>query len=86
MDTNENNQKNLYRFRVRVTHDQQATEWLGLLTLIPQDNGEIFVDLSFDSQPIEYTSPEQLWDHTVSETSVDTIENQLSQQIFGLAG
>ena len=75
MVTNAYHQKNLYHVRVRVTHDQRATEWLGLLTFIPQDNGSIFVDLSFDSQPIEHTSTEQLWDHTVSEISVDTIEN-----------
>jgi len=47
---------NTYHILVRETNDHHILEWSGCLTLSTQENGEIFIDLSFDDQPVEYIS------------------------------
>ena len=41
-----------YRLAVIETHDHQVVEWSGSLTISAQGNGETFIDISFDDQPI----------------------------------
>jgi hypothetical protein len=60
MDSKEQYLNNTYRVQVKETLDQSNLEWFGCLTLSTQDNGEIYIDLSFDDEPVEYTSGDPL--------------------------
>ncbi len=48
-----------YHILVRETNDGHVSEWFGSLTLSTQEGGEVYIDLSFDDQPIEYVTSEQ---------------------------
>ncbi len=56
MDTGNYYTNNTYHILVRETNEDHVSEWFGYLTLSTQADGEIFVDLSFDDQPVEYSS------------------------------
>ncbi len=55
MEANKIDLKNIYRIRVCSTTNYQVAEWHGILTLSTQDDGEIYIDLTFDEQPIVHT-------------------------------
>lgn len=58
MDMQEYYLNNTYQILVREMNDGRLFEWFGYLTLSSQENGEIFIDLSFDDQPVEFANQE----------------------------
>ena len=66
METEGTSLNYFYHILVKVGHDHSSTEWHGYLTLYPQENGEIFVDLSFSDQPVVQLSQDQSWDYGIS--------------------
>ncbi len=49
---------NTYHILVTQTSDHRVCEWFGNLTLSTQENGEIYVSLSIDDQPVEHLADE----------------------------
>jgi hypothetical protein len=41
-----------YHILVKEAQDHHIIEWSGSLTLIPQENGEVFLDISFTDEMI----------------------------------
>ncbi len=76
MDQNTPYQQNAYRIRVRETLDRQFTDWLGNLSLIPQENGETLIIGSFADQPALRGFLEQLWNLNITVINVERIENE----------
>ena len=76
MDQNTPNQQNTYRIRVKETLDHYFTDWLGSLSLIPQENGETLIIGSFTDQPALRGFLEQLWNLNITVINVERIENE----------
>ena len=76
MDQNTPNQQNTYRIRVKETLDHYFTDWLGNLSLIPQENGETLIIGSFSDQPALRGFLEQLWNLNITVINVERIENE----------
>ncbi len=76
MDQNTPNQQNTYRIRVKETLDHYFTDWLGSLSLIPQENGETLIIGLFTDQPALRGFLEQLWNLNITVINVERIENE----------
>ena len=76
MEQNESNQQNTYRIRVKETLDRHFGDWLGNLTLIPQENGETLLVGTFTDQPALRGFLEQLWNLNITVITVERIENE----------
>jgi len=76
MDQNTPNQQNTYRIRVKETLDHSFTDWLGSLSLIPQENGETLIIGSFSDQPALRGFLEQLWNLNITVINVERIKNE----------
>jgi hypothetical protein len=76
MDQNTPNQQNTYRIRVKETLEHYFTDWLGSLSLIPQENGETLIVGSFSDQPALRGFLEQLWNLNITVINVERIENE----------
>jgi hypothetical protein len=76
MNQNENDQQNTYHIRVKETLDSHFTDWLGNLTLIPQENGETLLVGSFTDQPALRGFLEQLWNLNITVITVERINNE----------
>jgi hypothetical protein len=76
MNHNEPNQQNTYRIRVKETLECHFTDWLGNLTLIPQENGETLLVGSFTDQPALRGFLEQLWNLNITVITVERIQDE----------
>jgi hypothetical protein len=76
MDQQDTNQSNTYRIRVKETLENQFAEWIGNLTLIPQENGETLLVGSFTDQPALRGFLDQLWNLNITVITVERIENE----------
>ena len=76
MDQNGTTQQDTYRIRVKETLNQHFADWLGNLTLIPQENGETLLVGSFADQPALRGFLEQLWNLNITVITVERIENE----------
>ena len=76
MEQYESHQSNYYRIRVTETFDRQFTDWLGNLTIIPQENGETLLEGSFSDQPALRGFLDQLWNLNITVISIERIENE----------
>jgi len=76
MDQKNTNQSNTYRIRVKETLDRRVTDWIGHLTLIPQENGETLLVGSFTDQPALRGFLDQLWNLNITVITVERIENE----------
>lgn len=87
--------ENKYQLQVIEVHDHHTTEWFGSLTLYPQDDGEIFIDISFSDQPVFHASHDRSCDHgdsglfieclsqtTLYEAIHEDTTGEFEQQIF----
>jgi hypothetical protein len=76
MDQKDANQSSTYRIRVKETLDRHLTDWIGHLTLIPQENGETLLVGSFVDQPALRGFLDQLWNLNITVITVERIENE----------
>ncbi|OGN89726.1 MAG: hypothetical protein A2Y88_05200 [Chloroflexi bacterium RBG_13_48_10] len=76
MDKKDTNQSNTYRIRVKETLNPHFTDWLGNLTIIPQENGETLLVSSFTDQPALRGFLDQLWNLNITVITVERIENE----------
>ena len=76
MEEYETHQPDIYHIRVKETLDHHFTDWLGNLTIIPQENGETILIGSFTDQPALRGFLDQLWNLNISVISVKRIENE----------
>ena len=76
MDQEDTHQSNTYRIRVKETLDRHLTDWIGHLTLIPQENGETILVGSFTDQPALRGFLDQLWNLNITVITVERIENE----------
>jgi hypothetical protein len=76
MEPKASNTQNTYRILVEETNDQQIIEWFGNLTLSPQENGETFVDISFNNEPVSRGFQDKLWNCSIPGLSIECIENE----------
>jgi hypothetical protein len=70
------NKMNTYHILVKEIQDYHINEWFGRLTLVPQENGETFLDISFTGQEELPDSQDQPWDHDITVLSIEYIENE----------
>ena len=82
METTESSLKNMYHILVKETRHQHTTEWFGYLTILPQENGEIFVDLSFADQPVIYASQDRACDHGDSGVFIECLAQQTLSEVI----
>jgi hypothetical protein len=76
MEQNNSNLNNRYRIRVKETLDRHFIDWLGNLTIIPQENGETLLIGAFADQPALRGFLEQLWNLNITVITVERIENE----------
>jgi hypothetical protein len=76
MDQIESTQQNTYRIRVKETLDCHFDDWMGNLTLTPQENGETLIVGSFTDQPALRGFLEQLWNLNITVITVERIDNE----------
>jgi hypothetical protein len=76
MEQNKSDQSNKYRIRVKETLDNHFNDWLGNLTILPQENGETLLIGSFTDQPALRGFLEQLWNLNITVITVERIENE----------
>jgi len=76
MDQEDTHQSITYRIRVKETLDRHLTDWIGHLTLIPQENGETILVGSFTDQPALRGFLDQLWNLNITVITVERIENE----------
>ena len=69
-------QQNTYRIRVKETLDSHFADWLGNLSLLPQESGETLIVGSFTDQPALRGFLEQLWNLNITVITVERIENE----------
>ncbi len=74
MDQQDTNQSNTYRIRVKETLDNKFAEWIGNLTLTPQENGETLLVGTFTDQPALRGFLDQLWNLNITVITVERIE------------
>jgi hypothetical protein len=76
MEQYESHQSNTYRIRVKETLDRHFTDWLGDLTILPQEHGETLLEGSFSDQPALRGFLNQLWNLNITVITVERIENE----------
>jgi len=76
MDQEDTLQSNTYRIRVKETLDRHLTDWIGHLTIIPQENGETILVGSFTDQPALRGFLDQLWNLNITVITVERIDNE----------
>ncbi len=76
MDQFQTNQANTYRIRVKETLDLHFKDWLGNITMIPQENGETILVSTFPDQPALRGFIDQLWNLNITVIKVERIENE----------
>jgi len=76
MEQSESHQSNKYRIRVTETLDRHFTDWLGNLTIIPQENGETLLVGDFSDQSALRGFLDQLWNLNITVITVERIENE----------
>jgi hypothetical protein len=76
MDQHGSHKSNKYRIRVTETLDRQFTDWLGNLTIFPQENGETLLVGTFSDQPALRGFLDQLWNLNITVITVERIENE----------
>ena len=81
MESKEINKMNTYHILVKETQDHHIIEWFGNLTLIPQENGETFLDISFTGQEELSDSQDQPWDRNITVLSIEYLENEDLQEV-----
>lgn len=77
MNDYETHELDTYHIRVRETLDPQYSDWLGDLTLVPQENGETLLVGIFSDQAALRGLLEQLWNLNITIIAVERIiENE----------
>ncbi len=76
MDQFQTNQANTYRIRVKETLDCHFADWLGNITMIPQENGETILVSTFLDQPALRGFIDQLWNLNITVITVERIESE----------
>jgi hypothetical protein len=66
-----------YHILVKETQDHHIIEWSGSLTLIPQENGETFVDISFNDEKIYRNIQDQPIDPDIAELSIKLMDCEI---------
>jgi hypothetical protein len=76
MELKESNIMNTYHILVKETRDHHIIEWFGSLTLITQENGETFLDISFTGLEELPDSQDQPRDHDNTVLSIEYLKNE----------
>jgi hypothetical protein len=66
-----------YYILVKETQDQHIIEWSGSLTLIPQESGDTFVDISFNDEEIYRDIQDQPFDPDIAELSIELMDCEI---------
>jgi hypothetical protein len=66
-----------YHILVKETQDHNIIEWSGSLTLIPQENGETFVDISFNDEEIYRNIQDQPFNPDIAELSIELMDCEI---------
>jgi len=76
MEQYESGQHNKYSIRVKETLDRHFADRLGILTFLPQENGETLLLGSFSDQSALRGFLDQLWNLNFTVITVERIENE----------
>ena len=66
-----------YHILVKETQDQRIIEWSGSLTLITQENGEMYLDITFNNDGIYRNIQDQFLDPDSAELSIELMECEI---------
>ena len=80
MKPNESDRETTYHIRIKESLDQNFTDWLGDLTLIPLEDGKTLLVGPFVDQSALRGLLNQLWNLNITVISVDKIENENQQE------
>jgi hypothetical protein len=80
MDTNDFITKKTYQILIEETYDDTIIKWFGKLTLLTQENGEIYLDLSFIDQQALRDAHDPPWNENSSLFSIECTENANIQE------
>jgi hypothetical protein len=72
---------NQYHILVTERQDHSIIEWSGSLTLIPQENGEKFVEISFTDEEIYRNIQDQPFDPDIAELTIELIDYEILQAV-----
>jgi len=74
MDQKKLNQGNIYRIRLEESLDRSFADWLGEITIIPQENGETLLIGQFADQAALRGLLNQLWNLNFTLVSFERLE------------
>lgn len=74
MDQKKSNQGNIYRIRLEESLDRSFADWLGEITIIPQENGETLLVGQFADQAALRGLLNQLWNLNFTLISFERLE------------
>ncbi len=74
MDQKKLNQGNIYRIRLEESLDRSFADWLGEITIIPQENGETLLVGQFADQAALRGLLNQLWNLNFTLVSFERLE------------
>ncbi len=74
MDQKKLNQGNIYRIRLEESLDRSFADWLGEITIIPQENGETLLVGQFADQAALRGLLNQLWNLNFTLISFERLE------------
>jgi hypothetical protein len=66
-----------YHILVKETQDHHIIEWSGSLTLIPQENGETFVEITFNDEEIYRNIQDQPFDPDNAELTIELMDYEI---------
>jgi hypothetical protein len=79
MNTNDFITQRNYHIRIIETLCDHSVEWVGYLSLVIQENGEVSLDLTITNQGIVFESPDQTWEDNFPLFSIEFTENTIIQ-------
>ena len=74
-----------YHILVIETQGHHITEWSGNLTLIPLENGETFVDISFSDEEIYRNLQDRSLDPDIAELSIELMDCEILPEVEALS-
>jgi hypothetical protein len=74
-----------YHILVIETQDNHIIEWSGNLTLIPLENGETFVDISFSDEEIYRNLQDRSLDPDIAELSIELMDCEILPEVEAIS-
>jgi hypothetical protein len=81
MEPKESNEMNVFQILVKETRDHHTIEWSGNLTLVTEENGVEFLEISFADQADLRSSQHKYADSNNTFLSVEYIKTEDLQEV-----